>query len=60
MILSLYRFATTIGTPLISIFLKKRLGRGKEDAARFNERLGRPVMPRPEGHLVWMHGASIG
>lgn len=60
MILSLYRFATTIGAPLISIFLKKRLGRGKEDAARFNERLGRPVMPRPEGHLVWMHGASIG
>ena len=60
MILTLYRYTTTIGAPLIAIFLKKRLNRGKEDAARFNERLGRPVTPRPEGHLVWMHGASIG
>ena len=60
MILSLYRLATSIGAPLISMYLKKRLKRGKEDAARFNERLGRPVIERPDGHLIWMHGASVG
>ncbi|MDP4796819.1 MAG: 3-deoxy-D-manno-octulosonic acid transferase [Rhodospirillales bacterium] len=60
MILTLYRLATSIGAPLISVYLKKRLRRGKEDATRFNERLGKPSTPRPEGALVWMHGASIG
>jgi len=60
MILSLYRLATSIGAPLISMYLKKRLKRGKEDATRFNERLGRPEIERPEGHLIWMHGASVG
>ncbi|MDB9703402.1 3-deoxy-D-manno-octulosonic acid transferase [Rhodospirillales bacterium] len=60
MILSLYRLATSIGAPLISIYLKKRLKRGKEDASRFHERLGRPEIKRPDGHLIWMHGASVG
>jgi len=60
MILTLYRLATAVGAPVISSFLKKRLRRGKEDASRFNERLGQPVMPRPDGALVWMHGASVG
>jgi len=60
MIVTLYRLVTTLGAPLVSVFLKRRLKRGKEDPARFNERLGRPAMPRPEGHLVWMHGASVG
>lgn len=60
MILSLYRLATSIGAPLISMYLKKRIKRGKEDAARFHERLGRPEIERPKGHLVWMHGASVG
>lgn len=60
MILTMYRLATSVGAPLISAFLKKRLRRGKEDPARFNERLGRPVTPRPAGQLIWMHGASVG
>ena len=33
---------------------------GKEDPARLNERLGIASRPRPEGRLVWFHGASIG
>ena len=60
MILALYRLATEFGAPLISIYLKRRLKRGKEDAPRFNERLGKTERPRPDGHLVWMHGASVG
>lgn len=60
MILSMYRLATAMGAPLISHYLKKRLKRGKEDAARFTERKGIAGLPRPDGRLIWMHGASVG
>ncbi|MBO6518599.1 MAG: 3-deoxy-D-manno-octulosonic acid transferase [Rhodospirillales bacterium] len=60
MILSMYRLATAVGAPLISHYLKKRLKRGKEDAARFPERRGVAGLPRPDGRLIWMHGASVG
>lgn len=60
MILGLYRLATSLGAPLIAQYLKKRMKRGKEDPKRFHERLGQPDHPRPEGHLVWLHGASVG
>jgi 3-deoxy-D-manno-octulosonic-acid transferase len=33
---------------------------GKEDAARFPERFGEAVLPRPDGLLVWFHAASVG
>ncbi|MCA0422478.1 MAG: 3-deoxy-D-manno-octulosonic acid transferase [Proteobacteria bacterium] len=58
--LLLYRFASYALTPFAPILLRKRLQRGKEDAARLNERLGHPTYPRPEGPLVWLHGASVG
>lgn len=60
MILALYRLATSFGAPLIAHYLKKRMKRGKEDPKRFHERLGQPQLPRPEGHLIWLHGASVG
>lgn len=41
-------------------FLRWRLRRGKEDAARLDERLGLSRTPRPAGPLVWLHGASVG
>ncbi|MXU64841.1 3-deoxy-D-manno-octulosonic acid transferase [Oceanomicrobium pacificus] len=40
--------------------LKRRQARGKEDAARLPERLGRTEVPRPDGPLVWFHAASVG
>lgn len=58
--LSLYRMATTLGGPLIRLYLNKRLKRGKEDSDRFDERLGIASRPRPNGRLVWIHGASVG
>lgn len=60
MIHSLYRALTVLGGPLIGLYLKRRMARGKEDPARFGERLGRPGRPRPEGRLVWLHAASVG
>ncbi len=58
--LSLYRAVTFLGTPLVRLYLAARMARGKEDRARFGERLGRPGLPRPDGPLVWAHAASIG
>lgn len=45
---------------LIRRYIEKRKKIGKEDPKRFNERIGRPTMKRPEGRLVWLHGASVG
>lgn len=58
--LNLYRAAGHILSPLAPLLLKRRAARGKEDASRLGERLGHAGLPRPDGRLVWMHGASIG
>jgi len=58
--LSLYRLATELGAPLISFYLRVRKANGKEDATRFEERLGCASRKRPVGPLVWAHGASVG
>ncbi len=60
MMLPLYRSVTTVGGPLIRLYLARRMARGKEDPDRFDERLGRPSRPRPDGPLVWVHAASVG
>lgn len=58
--LTWYRGLTRLAAPFLPAVLARRARKGKEDAARRNERLGRPALPRPEGVLVWMHGASVG
>ena len=55
-----YRCASLLATPVVNAWLAHRRRRGKEDEARFGERLGRPGLPRPEGRLVWMHAVSVG
>jgi len=56
----LYRGLTAAATPLVIAYLNTRRRRGKEDDARFAERLGRPGRERPDAPLVWLHAASIG
>ena len=56
----LYRGATTAALPLIELLLQRRLMRGKEEAARIDERRGIPSIQRPSGPVVWIHAASIG
>ncbi len=58
--LRLYALATGLAEPLAPLLLSSRVRRGKEDAARLGERLGRADRARPEGQLVWLHGASVG
>ncbi len=60
MMFSLYRVVSAVGAPLIRLYLGFRKARGKEDQARFNERLGRSGHARPNGPLVWAHAASVG
>lgn len=55
-----YRVATTLLSPLAPALLRWRAGKGKEDPERLGERRARPGRARPEGDLVWAHGASIG
>lgn len=58
--LAAYRIATRVLEPLAVQALKKRARRGKEDPARLGERLGHAGQLRPQGRLVWLHGASVG
>lgn len=58
--LGLYRAATGLLEPIVPTLLAGRARKGKEDPARIGERLGRADTPRPDGPLVWLHGASVG
>ncbi|MBP3126955.1 3-deoxy-D-manno-octulosonic acid transferase [Thalassospira sp. ER-Se-21-Dark] len=55
-----YRAATRLLGPALNLYLNRRKNRGKEDAGRIGERFGHPGAARPKGHLVWIHGASVG
>jgi 3-deoxy-D-manno-octulosonic-acid transferase len=55
-----YRWGTALGAPIARLYLRHRQHLGKEDADRFPERLGRAVIARPAGPLVWIHAVSVG
>ncbi|WP_296423515.1 glycosyltransferase N-terminal domain-containing protein [Yoonia sp.] len=40
--------------------LRRRLARGKETPARWTEKLGQSLGPRPDGPLIWLHGVGLG
>ena len=56
----IYRALTTALTPLAPLLLNRRAARAKEDRGRVHERLARNLVPRPDGPLIWVHGASVG
>src|SRR5215510_3799018 len=58
--LALYRGAWGIASAIAPLMLRARAGRGKEDPTRIRERHGQASRARPEGILVWVHGASVG
>lgn len=55
-----YRFLSSVLSPLLYFFLKYRLRRAKEDPLRFHEKLGHTDYPRLEGKLIWIHAVSVG
>jgi 3-deoxy-D-manno-octulosonic-acid transferase len=56
----LYRAGTRLLERAAPIILRGRLKRGKEREERLPERLGLASAERPQGQLIWMHGASVG
>jgi 3-deoxy-D-manno-octulosonic-acid transferase len=44
----------------MKVFTRKRLSVGKEDPLRFTERFAETKISRPDGKLMWLHGASVG
>lgn len=59
-LLRLYRAFMHALRPLLPIWLSRRARIGKEDPKRLNERYGISSLPRPNGPLIWLHGASVG
>jgi 3-deoxy-D-manno-octulosonic-acid transferase len=60
MTLRVYRRLSSVAVPLAPALIKRRLKQGKEDPDRVAERRGVSADPRPQGPLVWIHGASVG
>jgi 3-deoxy-D-manno-octulosonic-acid transferase len=58
--LRLYELASIAGSPIAGQVLTRRLNRGKEHPERLTERRGEASLRRPQGPLVWVHGASVG
>ena len=59
--LSMYRIlARTVLEPIAPAILSRRAARGKERRERLGERTARASTARPDGTLVWLHGASVG
>src|SRR5882724_2130871 len=60
MTLRFYQRMSAAAAPLAPALIKRRLKQGKEDPARVSERRGMSRDVRPQGPLVWIHGASVG
>lgn len=58
--LFLYKLLTSALTPVLGVFFRLRVRRGKEDAERHGERFARGLSARPDGKLIWLHAASVG
>ncbi len=58
--LALYGLVGRLAAPGVSLWLQRRVARGKEDPDRWREKLGHATLLRPEGELIWLHGVSVG
>jgi 3-deoxy-D-manno-octulosonic-acid transferase len=60
MIYPLYHLLSWLTYPFVKVWVYYRCFIGKEDKSRFQERFGLTHKARPEGTLLWFHGASMG
>lgn len=58
--LRVYRGLSSAAAPFAGALARHRLKQGKEDEARIEERRGVSRAVRPDGPLIWIHGASVG
>jgi 3-deoxy-D-manno-octulosonic-acid transferase len=57
---NLYAAALALGMPVLRRHQRNRIKLGKEDPDRILEREGVSSTPRPDGDVMWIHGASVG
>lgn len=55
-----YLLAVWAAEPFVPRHLRRRLAGGREDPARWREKLGEVSVPRPDGPLVWLHAVGLG
>src|SRR5256714_14088656 len=58
--LRVYQKLSSAVVPLAPGLIKRRVREGKEDRGRIDERGGMSQARRPQGPLVWIHGARVG
>ena len=58
--LMIYRLVSRAAAPFAPMLLARRAKRGKEHRQRLSERRGESRIARPDGPLIWLHGASVG
>ncbi len=56
-LLNFWSIIARLGAPFL---ISKRLKKGLEHPTRYTERYGVSDQARPEGELIWFHGASVG
>lgn len=56
----LYRGATALIAPLAYRKVAAKLAAHGVSSERQRERMGHASLPRPDGQLIWFHGASVG
>lgn len=57
---SVYQSLWYIASPFVPMYLKDRANHQKEIPERLSERYGITTKQRPNGPLIWIHGASVG
>ncbi len=60
LLLRAYLMAAVVLGPVVRWHIRKRIGRGKEDAQRYREKFGEATAERPQGTLVWLHAVGVG
>lgn len=59
-LLVVYYGLTRLVQPVLGLHLRRRLARGKEDPKRWQEKLAKTQVPRPEGQVIWLHAVGLG
>ena len=59
-LLRIYGIATRGLAPLAGYLTQRKLARHGVMRTRQRERMGHASLPRPNGELIWLHGASVG
>ncbi|MEM1088218.1 MAG: glycosyltransferase N-terminal domain-containing protein [Pseudomonadota bacterium] len=58
--LFLYRIGTRLLAAFVSLAMRRRIAKQKEDPETLSHRFAKNLPKRPEGLVVWLHGASVG